>query len=209
MAFNVTPKFAFTVAFALKAGAHEVVPVHAPLQPVNREVAPAAAVSVTAVPVAKFAVHVPGQLIPAGELVTVPVPGPLVVTANDTCGVVVKVAVTAVAAVGVMEQAPDPLHAPPQLANENPVPGVSARVTCVPESKFAEHVLGHVMPAGVLVTVPVPETVTVICVCGFPLKLAVTVVAVDNTTVHAAVPLQAPLQPVNDILVAGVAASVT
>ena len=51
-----------------------------PLQPVNVEPAAGAAVSVTAVPLAKLVEHVAPQVIPAGELVTVPLPVPAVVT---------------------------------------------------------------------------------------------------------------------------------
>jgi hypothetical protein len=48
-------------------------PEHAPPQPANVETPPAAvAVSVTEVPSANVAEHVPGQLMPAGELVIVP-----------------------------------------------------------------------------------------------------------------------------------------
>src|SRR5579862_7634250 len=55
-----------------------VLPVQAPLQPPNAENvdgAPGASVNVTWLPVEKFALQVPGQLIPAGELTTVPVAG--------------------------------------------------------------------------------------------------------------------------------------
>lgn len=64
------------------------VPVQAPLHPANIENvlgAPGASVSVTWLPVEKFALQVPGQLMPAGELTTVPVAGavPLVVTVSE------------------------------------------------------------------------------------------------------------------------------
>jgi hypothetical protein len=48
--------------------------VHAPLNPENWKPEPAAAVRVMEVPDGKLAVQVEGQLIPAGLLVTVPVP---------------------------------------------------------------------------------------------------------------------------------------
>jgi len=57
----------------------EHVPVPAqppPLQPVNVEPAAGVAVRVTAVPLVKAAAHVVPQVIPAGALVTVPVPAP-------------------------------------------------------------------------------------------------------------------------------------
>jgi hypothetical protein len=56
-------------------------PEQAPLQPEKPEdELPGVAVSVTWVPGAKVAEQVPGQLIPAGELVMVPEPAPLMAT---------------------------------------------------------------------------------------------------------------------------------
>jgi hypothetical protein len=52
------------------------VPVQAPDQPANVELAFGAAVSVTMVPLVKLALHVAPQLIPAGLLVTFPAPVP-------------------------------------------------------------------------------------------------------------------------------------
>jgi hypothetical protein len=57
-------------------------------------------------------------------------------------------------------------QAPPHPANTKPAPGVSVSVTWAFCANAAEHVPGQVMPAGVLVTVPVPETVTVNCGIG-------------------------------------------
>src|SRR5438093_1124763 len=51
-----------------------------PLQPVKPEPEAAVAVSVTTVPSSKMAEQTPPQLIPAGLLVTVPVPEPVRVT---------------------------------------------------------------------------------------------------------------------------------
>jgi hypothetical protein len=68
---------------------------------------------------------------------------------------------------------------------------------------------GQLIPAGLLVTVPVPDTVTVSCgVCVWA-KVAVTAVAVFVVIVHALDPLQAPLQPVKVSPAAGDAVSVT
>ena len=67
------------------------------------------------------------------------------------------------------------------------------------------------IPAGALVTVPLPAPafVTVSANVGTP-KVAVTVVAADIVTVHAPVPEQPPpLQPVNVEPAAGVAVSIT
>jgi hypothetical protein len=76
-----TPKFALTVCAEFMVNEQVPVPLHAPLQPEKKDVAPAAAVSVTAVPMANWAEHVPVvQLMPAGEEVTVPEPAPAIIT---------------------------------------------------------------------------------------------------------------------------------
>ena len=72
-------KVAVTVWAALMVTEHEPVPVQAPDQPAKVEPVPAAAVRVTTVPLAKLALQLAPQLIPAGLLVTVPVPVPPVV----------------------------------------------------------------------------------------------------------------------------------
>ena len=58
------------------------VPRQAPFQPVKVEPPLGVAVSVTLVPLVKLVLQVDPQLIPAGLLVTVPVPVPLLVTVN-------------------------------------------------------------------------------------------------------------------------------
>src|SRR5439155_402179 len=76
------------------------------------EPAAGAAVSVTAVPLAKLAEQVAPQVMPAGLLVTVPAPAPALETVSvKVCRV--KVAVTVVAAESVTVQAPVPEHPPP------------------------------------------------------------------------------------------------
>jgi hypothetical protein len=106
---------------------------------------------------AKLAEQVVGvaveQLIPAGVLVTVPVPPPASVTVS--ANPVVKLSVTSVAALmarvqGFVPEQPPPLHP----AKKKPVPGVAVSVICVPCTKFAEHVVGQLIPAGLLVIVP-------------------------------------------------------
>jgi hypothetical protein len=77
-----TLKVAVTDLAAFIVTVHVPVPVQAPLQPAKVEPDAAVAVSVTEVPLEKLAVQVPGQLIPAGLLVTVPLPVPAVVTDN-------------------------------------------------------------------------------------------------------------------------------
>jgi len=70
-------------------------------------------------------------LIPAGELVTVPLPVPAVLTARVKVGM--KVAVTVVAAVRVTAQEPVPVQPTPlQPAKTDPAAGVAVKVTTVP-----------------------------------------------------------------------------
>lgn len=92
------------------------VPEHPPPdQPANTD-APdvGAAVSVTTVAWRKLAEQVAPQLMPAGELVTVPVPVPAFETVRAKVGVGENVAVTLVAEVPiVMVQVPVPEHPPP------------------------------------------------------------------------------------------------
>ena len=67
-----------------------------PLQPENVESAAGLALRVTAVPLGKLPEQVAPQAIPAGALVTVPLPVPALLTASVT-GCRAKVAVTGVA----------------------------------------------------------------------------------------------------------------
>ena len=107
-----------------------VVPVHAPLHPPKVDPVDAAAVSVTFVAFAKFAVHVPPQLIPAGLEVTVPVPVPIFVIASANEDELLNVAVTLRAAVMDTVQVPVTLvHAPLQPANVEPLAAAAVSVT--------------------------------------------------------------------------------
>jgi len=68
-----------------------------PLQPVNVEPEPGAAVSVTTVPGGYVVLHDPGQLIPVTSLVMVPVPIPVLLIVTDRVGLTAaKFAVTGV-----------------------------------------------------------------------------------------------------------------
>src|SRR5437016_4980141 len=172
-----------------------------PLQPLKVEPAAGAAVSVTAVPLAKLAAQVAPQVMPAGLLVTVPAPvpaletvsvkvcrvkvavtmGPLVTLAAQvgpqvmpagllvtvpspapaletvSVKVGVKVAVTVVAAETVTTHDPVPEHPPPfQPLKVEPAAGAAVSVTAVPLAKLAVHVAPQLIPAGALVTVPLP-----------------------------------------------------
>ena len=53
------------------------------------------------------------------------------------------------------------MHAPDQPEKTNPLFGSGLSVTAVPFSKLVKHVAPHWMPAGLLVTVPLPSVVTV------------------------------------------------
>ena len=54
-----------------------------------------------------------------------------------------------------------PVQAPPNPEKVNPEAGVAVRATLVPSAKFALQVVGQLIPAGLLVTVPLPVTETV------------------------------------------------
>src|SRR5213076_2587955 len=127
-----------------------------PLQPPKVEPAAGAAVSVTAVPLAKLAAQVAPQVIPPGELVTVPLPVPALLTVIAKLGRL-NVAVTVVAALKVTVQVPVPEQPPPlQPVKIEPAAGVALRVITVPLAKLAVHVAPQLIPAGALVTVPLP-----------------------------------------------------
>src|SRR5207249_698877 len=205
-------KVAVTVVAALTVTVQAPVPEHPPpAQPVKVEPAAAVAVSVTAVPLVKLAEQVAPQVMPAGELVTVPLPVPALLTVSAKVGRL-KVAVTVVAAGRVITHDPVPVHPPPlQPLKVEPAAGVAVSVTAVPLGKLAEQVAPQVIPTGELVTVPlpVPALLTVSAEVG-RLKVAVTVVAAETVTVQAPVPEQPPpLQPVKVEPAAGVVVSVT
>ena len=205
-----TLKVAVTVRAAVIVTLQAPVPVQLPPQPANVEPVDADAVRVTTVPVVKEVVQAVPQLMPTGELVTVPLPVPDLVTvsAKDDC---TKVAVTVVAALSVTTQVLVPVQPPLQPLNVEPVCGDAVRVTTVPIVNEVVHVVPQLMPAGELVTVPTPapafDTVRARDVCT---KVAVTVVAAFIVTVQVPVPEQPPpLQPPKVEPVAAAAVRVT
>jgi hypothetical protein len=99
--------------------------------------------------------HAFGHDIPDGVLVIVPLTGGSVNTVtSNVC--TLNVAVTDSAAFIVTMQLPTPVQAPLQPANVNPAFATCVNVTVCPPLKSARHVLGHNIPDGVLVTVPLP-----------------------------------------------------
>jgi hypothetical protein len=73
---------AVTAVLALTVMLHVLVPLQPPVQPANVEPAFGAALSVTTVPLWKLALQVDPQLMPAGLLLTVPLPVPAPLTVN-------------------------------------------------------------------------------------------------------------------------------
>ena len=146
-------------------------------------------------------------MIPAGELITVPVPVPAKLTDSWNRGI--KVAVTVIAELTVTLQAPVPVQAPPQPVNTDPAAAIALSVTAVPDVNVAEHVAPQLIPAGLLVTVPAPAPwgISVSENCG--LKFAVTFWAELIVTLQAPVPVHAPLQPVKTDPAAGDSARLT
>src|SRR6202021_1522813 len=92
------------------------------------------------------------QLIPEGELVTVPLP----VSLTESAKACANVAVTVSAPFMATTQLPVPLHAPLQPLKIESLAGAAVSVTCVPPTKLPAHVEPQLIPEGELVTVPLP-----------------------------------------------------
>ena len=137
-----------------------LVPVQAPLQPVNTIPVDGVAVSVTVVlaaTVSMQSVPPPPQVMPAGLLVTVPLP----VEFTSNVGVV-KIAVTDCAALMLTVQVVAlPPQLPPQLVNTDPVAGVAVKITREVAANASLQSVPQSIPAGELVIVPLPLTVVV------------------------------------------------
>ncbi len=87
---------------------------------------------------------------------TVPLPRPLMPTRNSKV-FKLKLAVTDMAAFNVNTQLPDPEQPLPlQPVKVEPLLAAADRVTVVLKSKEAEQVEPQLIPAGLLVTVPLP-----------------------------------------------------
>src|SRR5207249_2771397 len=124
----------------------------------------------------------------------------------------VKIAVTACAALSVTVQVAVPVQPPPlQPEKVEPATGAAVKVTEVPLAYAAAQVVPQAMPAGALVTVPLPAPLELtVSVKDCSAKVAVTVCAALIVTVQVPVPEQPPpLQPEKVEPAAGAAVKVT
>jgi hypothetical protein len=119
-----------------------------------------------------------------------------------------KVAVTPTEFAVLMVHAAVPEQAPDHPAKVELAAGTAFRVTEVPALKVEEHVCPQLMPAGLLVMTPVPGPATDTANDTGPEKVAPTLVSPFRTTVHFAVPEQAPDQPEKMLEAVGLAVSV-
>ena len=126
-------------------------------------------------------------------------------------GTIWNVAVTSWLAFIAITQVPVPEQPPPlQPANVEPGEGAALSVTFVPGAYLLEHVPGHEIPAGLLLTLPEPDPPTATVSEGSKSNVAVTLVSALIVTTHVPVPEQTPpLQPENVDRAAGLAVSVT
>ena len=143
-------------------------------------------------PGGKVAAQTVPQWIPACGLVTVPVPVPDSDTVSVGKAAIVNVAETDVLLFKVTWHSPVPLQAPPHPPKTKPEAGVGVKVTWVPIGKLAPQTLPQLIPAGVLVTVPDPESVTVRVGNPAFVNEAETDMLLFTVTLHVPVPLQAP-----------------
>lgn len=141
--------------FALIVSAHAPVPEQSPDQPVNFEPVAAVAVSVTAAPSVNCTKQLTPQLMPPGELLTVPEPEPVFVTMSVRRRT--NVAVTVLSPSTVTAQAPVPEQlAPDQPVNTEPELATAWSTTEVPCPNINEQVVPQLIPVGVEVTKPEP-----------------------------------------------------
>jgi hypothetical protein len=128
-------------------------------------------------------------------------------------GAVLKVAVTERSAVIVSWHVPTPEHAPAHPAKVDPDSALAVSVTEAPSSNECEHVEALVpqsIPAGLLVTTPLPLPVGLTVSVRTAVKVAVTLAAETMLTMHVPVPEQPPPdQPANLDPLAGSPVSLT
>ena len=113
---------------------HEPVPLHAPDHPAKVDPRAALAVNVTDVVEVYASEQSEPQLIPTGELVTIPAPVPALVTVRvkGPPPLVLKVAVTDRAWVIDTTHEPEPVQAPDHAEKVEPTAGEAVNVTDVP-----------------------------------------------------------------------------
>src|SRR5262245_33607023 len=120
---------AVTEVLAFSVTAQPPAPAQAPLQPWKSDPVAGVAVSVTLVPLTKLCAQALPQLMPVGELVTVPLPAPtlVVVRVNSALNVAVHVLLAFIVTVPDAQPA-----APVHPANTACAPGVAVSVTVAP-----------------------------------------------------------------------------
>lgn len=183
-------KEAVTAWLEFKVSVQVLAPVQAPLQPVKTQVPSvgAWAVRVTCVPPENEAEQAVGQLMPAGLLWMAPVPFTVTERVNGPACCGAKLAVTAWLLFIRMVQAPEPEQAPLQPVKVKPAAGAALKATLEPAEKPALHVVPQLTPAGLLVTLPLPERVTArVKVESPPLPVGGGVLAAPPQPVRAAI----------------------
>ncbi len=122
---NIAVTLCVTLVPTVQAAA---VPVHGPAQPANRLPVFGVAVRIAEEPLAKMAVQLLPQLIPAGWLVTTPRPVPVRLAVTDGMKVAITLLPDSMVNVHVVNV---PVHAPFQPVKAG-APGEALRVTVVP-----------------------------------------------------------------------------
>jgi hypothetical protein len=139
------------------------------------------------------------QLIPAGLLVTVPLPVPTLDMARVFVGVASSEKVAVQFRFADIVTLPSVQSASPvQPANADPATGVAVRVTTCPEANDVLQVAPQLMPAGLLVTAPLPAPafVTERVLGGESVNVAVQLSAAVIVTLPSA-QSASPVQPAN------------
>lgn len=120
-----------------------------------------------------------------------------------------KVAPTVLAAVIVTEQIPVPEQAPVHPLNRLPADGVAVSVTCVPALKAVWQLVPQLMPRGLLLTLPLPDILTLSTKVDGAKVTATDFEAVRLTEHVVPLLLVQPDHPLTPLPVAGVAVRVT
>ena len=129
--------------------------------------------------------HAVPHEIPLGALLTTPEPVTLTWRAKTDVNVALTFCATAMDIVQVGPVVD--LHAPLQAEKTLPSDGLAVSTMLVPLGKSALHVVPHEMPAGALVTLPEPVTLTWSPKTG--VKVALTLCAAVMGTLHVGVVL--------------------